>query len=77
MTITRLTDSRYAVVTDTVLADGTLLSDDDMRLVGNRLESRESRGNLRAGGLLRVVLGPRSLAAVTALDIDEFCVQSR
>ncbi len=61
----------YSVTTDTVMSDGSLRSDSCMALIGNELCSHEQRGFIRTGGLLRIKLGHRSLAAVKALAVGE------
>jgi hypothetical protein len=71
MTISRTESDRYAVVTDTVLADGSFRADHHMALAGNELRSVERRGAIRTGGLLRVALGPLSLARVMAMSIGD------
>ncbi len=71
MTITRLGENRYSVVTDTVLSDGSKRSDFGMVLQGATLRSVEQKGHIRIGGLLRIELGPKSLARVQALAIGE------
>ena len=71
MTITRISDTRYAVVTDTRLADGMYRADDAMALNGAVLRSVEQRGDVRIGGVLRVTLGPKALQAVTALRVGQ------
>ena len=71
ITITRESDDRFSLTTDVMLADGTLKSDDDMRLSNDVLQSHEERGHIRIGGLMRVTLGPKAYAAVTALKVGE------
>lgn len=71
MKITKATETRFEVVTATVLADGTLRSDSHMELVGNVLKSAERRGFIRTGGLLRVTPGPVSLAKIAALEVGQ------
>ena len=71
MTITRTSETRYSVVTDTVLADGTLRADFHMALVGGALRSTIEPGSIRIGGLMVVRLGPVSRAAVDALAVGE------
>ena len=62
--ITKLLENRYSVVTDT-------RSDFWMALTGNVLKSKEGKGLIRTGGLLKITLGPISLAKVSALKINE------
>lgn len=64
MKILKLDAVRFAVITAT-------RSDYDMRLTGTTLSSHEERGSVRVGGLIRIVLGPKSFAIVTALKIGE------
>ena len=71
MTITRIAEDRYAVVTTTLLADGTYRADHAMALRGSELRSVEAPGFIRIGGLMTVRLGAKSFAAVTALAIGE------
>jgi hypothetical protein len=72
MTITRINALDYAVVTDTVLADGSFRADTCVRLInGAVLKSFEQSGDIRTGGLLRIHLGPKSLAQVQSLAIGE------
>jgi hypothetical protein len=74
MTIMRVTETDYAVVTDTVLADGSMRADWCMRLDGHALRSVERRGDVRTGGRLRVVLGPTALQRVRLLDVGQSVV---
>ena len=73
MTITRVDLDTFAVVTDTVLADGTLVIDTNMALVGDTLRSREQKGYLRTGGLLRLKLGAVTFDAVQRLRVGDTC----
>lgn len=65
--IERLTEDRYAVVIENETEPTR--SDYDMMLDGSELRSRESKGSVRVGGLMRVKLGAKSFAAVSALHI--------
>jgi hypothetical protein len=69
--ITRINATDYAVITSTILADGTRRRDSCCRIVGNVLRSHEQSGHIRIGGLLRIVLGPRSFAILTGLTIGQ------
>ena len=69
MTITRTTETEYAVVTDTVLADGSLKADYFMRLDGDTLRTITRPGFIHVGFPFTVKLGPVSLAAVQALSV--------
>jgi hypothetical protein len=71
MQILKLTETRYAVITETVLADGSFKADYGMALEGSVLRSINERGFIRAGGNICVHLGPVSLAKVQALRVDE------
>lgn len=77
MTITRIAQNRWSVVTDTVMSDGSLRADDSMALVdGNRLRSVEG-GGIRIGGLLVVQLNVQVLDALLALQLGDTYVSSR
>jgi len=71
MKITKTQSNRYAVVTDIVMSDGSMRGDSCMRLDGAQLRSHEERGSIRAGGLMRVNLGPKSFPLVAALKVGE------
>ncbi len=71
MTIKRLDETTFAVITDTVLADMTRKADYGMKLVGNELRSHEQRGHIRTGGTIKVTLGPVSFARVNGLAVGE------
>jgi len=69
--ITRTAAGNFAVETDTLMSDGSYKQDGCCRLQGNVLRSHEQRGFIRVGGLMRITLGPASLAMVQALDIHD------
>jgi len=75
MTITRITDTDFTVVTDTVLEDGSLRQDGRCRLDGATLRSNEQPGDVRLSGVLSVALGHHALPAVTRLAIGESFTQ--
>ena len=70
-TITRTGEASYAAVSNIAMSDGSYQCDGHMALTGNVLRSVEQRGYIRIGGLVRLTLGPASLAKVTALGIND------
>lgn len=71
MTITRLSKTDYAVITDTLLSDGSYKQDRACRLSNDVLRSHEQRGHVRIGGLITIQLGPKSLAIVSSLAVGQ------
>ncbi len=70
-TVSRVTNDRFSLVTDVLMSDGSYQSDAFMGLSGNVLKSREERGLIRVGGLMKLTLGPVSLAAVKSLQVGQ------
>ncbi len=69
--VKRIAPDRFSVVTNQLLSDGSYRADYCMRLDGNLLRSHEERGSIRVGGLLKLTLGPKSLATVQALAVGQ------
>jgi len=75
--VIRQADGRIGVTTNVLLADGSYWSDVDCALTGNVLKSVERPGHIRVGGLIKLTLGPVSLAKVQALlNPGDYCVLS-
>lgn len=72
MTIQRLTETDYAVITTVVLADGSFRADYCCALEGNVLKSQQRKGVIRVGGLMKVtILNEDALSQIRALKVGE------
>lgn len=69
LTITRQNATDYAVVTDTVLADGSLRADYCCVISAGALRSAIRPGSIRVGGLLTATLGPKAQTDLEALPV--------
>jgi hypothetical protein len=70
-TIRRVSENLFSAVSNVLMSDGSYREDSEMSLVGNVLRSASRPGLIRVDGLLKLVLGLKSLAAVRALAIGD------
>jgi hypothetical protein len=68
--ITKKSENGFIVETDTIMSDGSYLSD-FCKLEGNELSPVYGKGVYRIGTGVRVKVGPKTLAILTALKINE------